>query len=45
LTGSPYRDRRILAGNYSHSFLKSLPKGVRVTTKVADIDRFFQPAD
>ena len=34
-------DRRILAGNYSHSFLKSLPKGVRVTTKVADIDRFF----
>ena len=36
-------DRRILAGNYSHSFLKSLPKGVRVTTKVADIDRFFAP--
>ena len=34
-------DRRILAGNYSHSFLKSLPKGVRVTTKIADIDRFF----
>jgi ATP-dependent DNA helicase DinG len=34
-------DKRILAGNYSHSFLKSLPKGVRVTTKVADIDRFF----
>jgi ATP-dependent DNA helicase DinG len=38
-------DRRILAGNYSHSFLKSLPKGVRVTTKVADINRFFQPTD
>jgi len=34
-------DKRILAGNYSQSFLKSLPKGVRVTTKVADIDRFF----
>ncbi len=38
-------DRRILAGNYSHSFLKSLPKGVRVTTKVADINRFFAPAN
>jgi hypothetical protein len=34
-------DRRILGGSYSQSFLKSLPKGVRVTTKVADIDRFF----
>ncbi len=34
-------DKRIIAGNYSQSFLKSLPKGVRVTTKVADIDRFF----
>jgi ATP-dependent DNA helicase DinG len=38
-------DRRILAGNYSHSFLKSLPKGVRVTTKVADINRFFNTAE
>jgi ATP-dependent DNA helicase DinG len=38
-------DRRILAGNYSHSFLKSLPKGVRVTTKIADIDRFFNTAN
>jgi ATP-dependent DNA helicase DinG len=38
-------DRRIVAGNYGHSFLKSLPKGVRVTTKVADINRFFNTAD
>ena len=38
-------DKRIIAGNYSHSFLKSLPKGVRVTTKVTDIDRFFNTAE
>jgi ATP-dependent DNA helicase DinG len=38
-------DKRILASNYSHSFLKSLPKGVRVTTKVTDIDRFFNTAN
>jgi ATP-dependent DNA helicase DinG len=36
-------DKRIIAGNYSHSFLKSLPTGVRVTTKLADLDRFFGP--
>ena len=36
-------DKRIIAGNHSQSFLKSLPKGVRVTTKLADIDRFFAP--
>ena len=34
-----------LAGNYGGSFLKSLPKGVRVTTKLSDIERFFQPAE
>ncbi len=38
-------DKRIIAGNYSYSFLKSLPKGVRVTTKLADIDRFFNTAE
>lgn len=37
-------DKRIIASNYSHSFLKSLPKGVRVTTNPADVARFFQPA-
>jgi ATP-dependent DNA helicase DinG len=37
-------DKRIIAGNYGGSFLKSLPKGVRVTTKLGDIDRFFQDA-
>jgi ATP-dependent DNA helicase DinG len=37
-------DRRILATSYGGSFIKSLPKGVRLTTKLADIDRFFQPA-
>jgi len=34
-------DKRIVAGSYSQSFLKSLPKGVRVTTRLADIGRFF----
>jgi Rad3-related DNA helicase len=38
-------DKRIIAGNYSQSFLKSLPKGVRVTTKLADINRFFSTAE
>jgi ATP-dependent DNA helicase DinG len=37
-------DKRILVGNYGGSFLKSLPKGVPLTTKLADLARFFQPA-
>ncbi|MBN2464384.1 hypothetical protein JXD38_02000 [candidate division WOR-3 bacterium] len=36
-------DKRILAGNYGGSFLKSLPNGVRVTTKLTDLERFFAP--
>jgi ATP-dependent DNA helicase DinG len=36
-------DKRILATSYGGSFIKSLPKGVRVTTKLADLDHFFQP--
>jgi len=37
-------DKRIIAGNYGSSFLKSLPKGVRLTTNLSDLTRFFKPA-
>ncbi len=35
-------DRRILATSYGGSFVKSLPRGVRLTTRLSDLDRFFQ---
>jgi ATP-dependent DNA helicase DinG len=37
-------DRRILATSYGGSFIKSLPKGVHLTTRLPDVDRFFQSA-
>ncbi len=36
-------DRRIVDRPYGRFFLSSLPKGLRLTAKLADIARFFQP--
>jgi len=38
-------DRRILGKGYGRLFLNSLPKGLPVTTKAADIDRFFHTSE
>jgi len=38
-------DRRIVDRPYGRVFLNSLPKGLRLTTNLADIDRFFQDAE
>jgi ATP-dependent DNA helicase DinG len=37
-------DRRILGKGYGRLFLNSLPKGLPVTTKPADVERFFNSA-
>ncbi|MFO7637908.1 MAG: ATP-dependent DNA helicase [bacterium] len=34
-------DRRILTKGYGDTFLRSLPPGIRLTTSLADIERFF----
>jgi len=37
-------DRRILGKSYGRLFLNSLPKGLPVTTRAADVNRFFSAA-